>query len=149
MRTSLPYHRQPVPVPGDDQFTERLRGLNQQQLQDAMTFVAFWSPGTFTAALDYCETTSWGWFGFDPDLAPDPDNDDHPEDDPAPVCAQCGANLGIFLKFGLDWRHYRGEALDDIELYDPGHAPKLTWRAPAPVPLPTPDSPPRTAPGTP
>jgi len=130
MQTSLPYHDEPVRVPEDDQFTVRLRGLSPQQLLDAMTFVAFWSPGAFTAALEYCEATDWGWSGFDPDLVPDPDADDIPDDDPAPVCARCGGNLGIFLKFGLDWRHYRGEGLDNLELYDPGHAPEVTWRAP-------------------
>ena len=109
MLTSLPYHDEPVRVPADDQFTVRLRGLSPQQLLDAMTFVAFWSPGTFTAALDYCEATDWGWSGFDPDQGPGPDDDDNPDDSPAPVCARCGGNLGIFLKFGLDWRHYRVE----------------------------------------
>ena len=131
MLTSLPYHHEPVRVPEDDQFTVRLRGLSPQQLLDAMTFVAFWSLGTFTAALDYCEATDWGCSGFGPDLAPSPDDDDNPDDAPAPVCARCDGNLGIFLKFGLDWRHYRGAGLEDLELYDPGHAPEITWRAPA------------------
>ena len=106
-------------------------GLSLQQLLDAMTFMAFWSPSAFTAALDYCEATDWGWSGFDPDLVPDPDDEDDHDGDPAPVCGRCGGNLGIFLKFGLDWRHYRGAGLDGIELYDPGHAPVITWRAPA------------------
>ncbi len=144
MLTSLPYHDQPVRVPEDDQFTERLRGLSPQHLLDALTFVAFWSPGTFTAALDYCEATGWGGSASGPDLAPGPDGDDNPANDPAPVCARCGGNLGIFIKFGLDWRHYRGEGLDDIELYDPGHAPQIIWRVPASAR--TPASPARTAP---
>jgi len=131
MRTSLPYPGEPALAPADDQFTERLRGLSAKQLLDAMTFLSFWSPPAFTAVLDYCEATEWGWSGFDPDLIPDPDAGDDPDDGPAPVCARCGGDLGIFLKFGLDWRHYRGQGLDDIELYDPGHAPELTWRTPA------------------
>jgi hypothetical protein len=131
MPTSLPHPAEPVQVPGDDQFTERLRGLTAQQLLDAMTFVAFWSPGVFTATLDYCEAVGWGQYGSGPALPPGPESDDDPGDDPAPVCAQCGGNLGIFLKFGLDWRHYRGDGLDSLEIYDPGHAPEVTWRAPA------------------
>ena len=131
MLISLPCPGEPTGVPDDDQFTERLRGLSAQQLLDAMTFLSFWSPPAFTAVLDYCEATDWGWSGFDPDLLPDQDGDDNADDSPAPVCARCGGDLGIFLKFGLDWRHYRGQGLDDIELYDPGHAPELTWRAPA------------------
>ena len=134
MRTSLPYPNERVPAPDDDQFTERLHGLSAQQLLDAMTFLSFWSPPAFTAVLDHCEATEWGWSGSGPDLLPDPD------DTPATACARCGADLGIFLKFGLDWRHYRGQGLDDIELYDPGHAPELTWRTPAAprTPLPGP-----------
>jgi hypothetical protein len=49
-------------------------------------------------------------------------------DDPAPICGHCGADIGIFLKLGLDWRHYRGALPGPIELYDPGHAPVLAWR---------------------
>ena len=39
--------------------------------------------------------------------------------EPEPFCLQCGADIGIFLKVGLDWRHYRGETLADIELSIP------------------------------
>ena len=132
MLTSLPYPGEPASAPDDDQFTERLRGLSTQQLLDAMTFLSFWSPSAFTAVLDYCEAVDWGWSSFDPDLIFDPDSeDDDPDDSPAPVCARCGGDLGIFVKFGLDWRHYRGEGLDNIELYDPDHAPEIIWRAPA------------------
>jgi hypothetical protein len=134
MSASLPHPAEPVQVPGDDRFTERLRGLTAQQLLDAMTFVAFWSPGVFTATLDYCDAAGWGQDGPGQGLAPDPDgDDDDPGGDPAPVCARCGGDLGIFLKFGLDWRHYRGAGLDSLELYDPGHAPEITWRAPVPL----------------
>jgi hypothetical protein len=136
MLTSVPYPREPVRAPDDDPYTARLRGLSYQQLTDAMTFLAFWSPAAFTAVLDYCEATEWGWNGFDPDLVPDPDDDDDPDGGPAPVCGRCGGDLGIFLKFGLDWRHYRGQGLDDIELYEPGHAPELAWRAAATPPAP-------------
>jgi hypothetical protein len=38
--------------------------------------------------------------------------------------------FGIFLKFGLDWRHYTGTDLSDIEIHDPGHQPVLVWRTP-------------------
>jgi len=143
MLTSLPYPNEPVLAPDDNQFTERLHGLSAQQLLDAMTFLSFWSPSAFTAVLDYCEATDWGWSAFDPDLLPGPDGDDNPDDNPAPFCTRCGGDLGIFLKFGLDWRHCRGEGLDDIELYDPGHAPELTWRV-----LASPRIPGSRAPGT-
>ena len=51
-------------------------------------------------------------------------------DDPAPYCAICDGDIGIFLKFGLDWRHYAGTDLTDIELFDPGHQPIVVWRSP-------------------
>jgi len=53
-------------------------------------------------------------------------------EDPAPYCEVCGGDIGVFLKLGLDWRHYIGTDLSDIELTDPGHAPVLAWRIPGP-----------------
>jgi hypothetical protein len=128
--SSLPYPTPPVQapeLPEDDYLTERLRGLSPQQLLEAMQFLAWWSPGTFTAVMDYCEVGAWGT----DDLYPDQDGD---AGEPMPCCARCGGDLGIFLKFGLDWRHYTGTALADIELYDPGHPAELTWRTPALAP---------------
>ena len=38
---------------------------------------------------------------------------------------------GIFIKFGLDYRHYReGATLGQAEIFDPGHAAELAWRRP-------------------
>jgi hypothetical protein len=59
----------------------------------------------------------------------DDDNPD-PADNPEPFCMVCGADVGIFLRFGLDWRHYRGDGttVGLIELFDPGHVPIIGWR---------------------
>jgi hypothetical protein len=70
---------------------------------------------------------------------PDPDPDDSGRfgraEDPVPVCARCGSEIGFFLKFGLQWRHYRGgEALGRAEIFDPGHEPELAWRLPGTAP---------------
>ena len=68
--------------------------------------------------------------------APDPDADADfgQSEDPAPVCARCGSEIGIFLKFDLQWRHYRGgDALGQAEIFDPGHEPELAWRLPSPA----------------
>jgi hypothetical protein len=52
-------------------------------------------------------------------------------EEPAPVCGRCGADVGIFLKFGSAWKHYReGAALGQAEIFDPGHAPEVAWRLP-------------------
>ncbi len=67
--------------------------------------------------LDYCEATDWGCSGFDPELIPDPDGDDDPDDSPAPVCARCGGGRGVILaaQASRSSRSYRGDCLDLIE----------------------------------
>jgi hypothetical protein len=39
-------------VPGAD----RIRGRSQTELADAMTFLAWYAPGTFRAVMDYMDT---------------------------------------------------------------------------------------------
>jgi hypothetical protein len=124
------------PYAGDHPDEARLRGLTRQQLADRLNWLSWYQPGIFAAVMDYGQ--------FSDDLAadtdptnPDPDPDEsgsfgHAED-PAPICARCGSDIGIFLKFGLQWRHYRGgEALGQAEIFDPGHEPELAWRLPDP-----------------
>lgn len=72
---------------------------------------------------------------------PCPEDDDLYGREPEPVCGICGEKIGIFLRLGLDWRHYRetrdavlasgqdrldGTGIGQIELFDPGHAPVVT-----------------------
>ncbi len=90
---------------------ERLGALTQKQCADALLRLSGYAPAVFDAVIDAVQP--WPGDG---------------SDDPVPFCKQCGANIGIFLKFGLDWRHYRGATFDEIELFDPGHAPVLAWR---------------------
>ncbi len=100
----------------------RLAALDLQRMSEALTWLAGYSPATFDATLDATEPCT------------DDDNPD-PADDPEPFCSVCGADVGIFLRFGLDWRHFRGDGTTGgpIELFDPGHAPVIAWR-PAPAP---------------
>jgi hypothetical protein len=42
----------PSEVPGKD----RLLGRSQTELADAMTWLAWYAPGTFTAVMDYMDT---------------------------------------------------------------------------------------------
>src|SRR5271165_6941512 len=83
----------------------------------ALTWLAGFSPSVFDATLDATEPCT-------DDDTPDPA--EHPE----PFCAVCGSDVGIFLRFGLDWRHYRGDGttVGLIELFDPGHTPVIAWR---------------------
>ena len=110
------------PYGGDHPDELRLRGLTRQQLADRLNWLSWYQPGIFAAVMDYGQ--------FSDDLAADTD----PADEPAPVCARCGSNIGIFLKFGLQWRHYRGgEALGQAEIFDPGHEPELAWPTHSPA----------------
>ena len=99
MHKSVP---QPRPVThefGDTPPEERLRGLDRQQLADRLIWLAWWAPGTFQAVMDYMEFTD--------KLAADGDLDRDDPDDPAPYCTICGSEVGIFIRYSLDWRHYR------------------------------------------
>jgi hypothetical protein len=148
MTTSLSNHgpsARPVngfgedPYAGDHPDEARLRGLSHQQLADRLNWLSWYQPGIFAAVMDYGQ--------FSDDLAADTDptspasdpndgfgNFDRAED-PVPVCARCGSEIGIFIKFGLQWRHYRGgDALGQAEIFDPGHEPELAWRHPDPSP---------------
>jgi hypothetical protein len=60
------------------------------------------------------------------DAIDDPD----PSREPEPFCSECGAEIGIFLRHGLDWRHFSGDGTTagQIELFDPGHVPVIAWR---------------------
>jgi hypothetical protein len=95
---------------------ERIGQLSVQQQADALLWLAGYAPDVFDAVADAVEPCLDGGL-----------------DDPAPFCSRCGADIGVFLKLGLDWRHYRGSTLDDIELFEPGHPPVLAWRLHAPA----------------
>jgi hypothetical protein len=142
MTTSLSNHcpsARPVdgfdegPFDADSHDEARLRGLTHQQLGDRLTWLAWYQPGIFTAVMDYMEFSDALAADADP-AGPRPDDRGYDEG-PAPVCGRCGADIGIFIKFGLEWRHYReGAALGQAEIFDPGHAAELAWRRPGSAP---------------
>ena len=40
-------------------------------------------------------------------------------------------DIGVFLRYGIDWRHYFGDVTTgQIEVFDPGHDPVVAWRLP-------------------
>ena len=92
---------------------ERIGQLTTKQQTDALLWLAGYAPDVFDAVADAVEPCAGDG-----------------SEDPAPYCVICGLDIGIFLKFGLAWRHYRGTDLSDIELLDPGHRPVLAWRMP-------------------
>jgi hypothetical protein len=117
MRTSLTQA-----APASHQITaedrmERIGQLTTRQQTDALLWLAGYAPSVFDAVAEaVAEAVESG-----------PSDG---TDDPAPYCATCGGDIGIFLKFVLAWRHYTGTDLTDIELQDPGHTPVLAWRTP-------------------
>jgi hypothetical protein len=52
-----------------------------------------------------------------------------PTEEAEPLCAACGARIGIFLNLGLDWQHFTGDGTTagQQQIYNPGHAPVVTW----------------------
>jgi hypothetical protein len=129
----------PVDRFDEDPFDEdtpdeaRLRGLTNQQLGDRLTWLAWYQPGIFTAVMDYMDFSDALAADADP-ASPGPDDRGY-DKEPVPVCGRCGADIGIFVKFGLEWRHYRdGFALGQAEIFDPGHAPEVAWRLPGSAP---------------
>ena len=94
---------------------ERLRAVSPEQTRQALLFLSGYAPAVFDAALDAVEPC---------------EEDDDPDagEDAEPFCAVCAERVGIFLRVGLDWRHYRGEDPGGpFEIFDPGHDPVVTW----------------------
>jgi hypothetical protein len=58
--------------------------------------------------------------------------DESEDEEPIPLCATCGAPVGIFPELALGWRHYRGDATASgpHRTYDPGHDPEVAWYLP-------------------
>jgi hypothetical protein len=121
------------PFDQDHPDEARLRGLTHQQLADRLMWLAWYQPGIFTAVMGYMDFSDALAADADP-ASPRPD-DRICDEEPAPDCGRCGADIGIFVKFGLDWRHYReGTTLGQAEIFDPGHPAELAWRLPGSAP---------------
>ena len=54
------------------------------------------------------------------------------DDEPIPVCRECGGLAGIFPDHGLRWQHFRGDDATSgaQQIYEPGHDPAVTWILP-------------------
>lgn len=107
---------------------ERLRAFSPDRMAAGLIWLSAYDPGTFDAVLDAVEPCAGDedLFGCEPE----------------PVCGTCGEKIGIFLRLGLNWRHYRETrdalllgshrdavpAIGQIELFEADHAPVVTWR---------------------
>ncbi len=118
-RAPLPVTMPPVsaiPALWQQDRIARLTALTPEDARAGLLWLAMNHPDTCDAMLDK----------IDDDAIDDPD----PGREPEPFCAECGADIGIFLRHGLDWRHFRGDGtvIGQIELLDPGHQPVVAWR---------------------
>jgi hypothetical protein len=96
----------------------RLATLGQEATVAGLLWLAMNFPAVCDAMLDKIEF--------------DAVDDEDPCQEPEPFCAECGADIGIFLRYGTDWRHYLGDVTTavQIEVFDPGHDPVVAWRLP-------------------
>jgi hypothetical protein len=93
---------------------DRVAAATLEQLKSALIFLSAFSPDAFDYAMDAAEP---------------PEDDSSADAEPEPLCAVCGGTIGIFLKIGLDWQHFAGDGITagEQKIYDPGHAPVVSW----------------------
>jgi hypothetical protein len=105
-----------IPVLWQQDRIARITALAAEDAAAGLLWLAMNFPAVADAMLDKVEY--------------DAIDDSDPSQEPEPFCAECGAAIGIFLRFGLDWRHFRGDGttIGQIELFDPGHDPVVAWR---------------------
>jgi hypothetical protein len=120
-------HPDPHPHPDPDAAArrrrDRLARATAEDMESALAFLSVIDPEAFEIAL----TAAAPRAAETPEDGPTPE-----EEEPLPVCRQCGALVGIFLARGLRWQHFRGdEATSGIqEIFDPGHPAQVTWLLP-------------------
>ena len=108
---------------------DRLARASARDMESALAFLSMIDPEAFEIAFIAVTRPA----DQIPDSAVSPDDAAAPDDEePLPVCRQCGAPVGIFLARGLRWQHFRGDSATtgDQEIYDPGHPAEVTWLLP-------------------
>jgi len=111
----IPEHAQLALAEGRARL-DRLSTLDADRMFESLAWLAGYRPAIFDTTLNATEPCT-------SDDSPDP------AENPEPYCTICGADVGIFLRFGLDWRHYRGDGtVSQIELFEADHAPVIAWR---------------------
>jgi hypothetical protein len=96
---------------------DRLAKATSDQIQAALAYLSMIDHEAFEIALTA--------------VTPAP-ADDSEDEEPIPLCATCGAPVGIFPELTLHWRHYRGDASASgpHHTYDTGHTPEVAWYLP-------------------
>jgi hypothetical protein len=106
----------PIPALGPHPRLDRIAAATLEQLSAALIFLSVFDADAFDHAMDVAQS----------------DDDDNPgaTGEAEPVCASCDGKIGIFMEKGLAWCHYTGDGttIGQQHIYDPGHAPVVTWR---------------------
>jgi hypothetical protein len=120
-------HGQAQPDPHPDaaarQRRDRLAAATAEDMESALAFLSMIDPEAFEIALTAAARPA--------DETPE-DAETREDEEPFPVCRQCGAPVGIFLAHGLRWQHFRGNAATTgtQQIYHPGHPAEVTWLLP-------------------
>ncbi len=105
----------PIPAIGPHPRLDRVAAATFEQLSAALIFLSVFEPDAFDHSMDVAQS-----------------DDDNPgaTGEAEPVCAICDGKIGIFMERGLAWQHYIGDGttVGQQQIYDPGHAPVVTWR---------------------
>ena len=105
------------------QRRDRLARATAEDMESALAFLGMIDPEAFEIAL----TTAAPRADETPEGAATAE-----DEEPIPVCRECGAPVAIFLNRGLLWQHFRGEGVTSgtQEIYDPGHPAEVGWLLP-------------------
>jgi len=95
---------------------DRLARATVGQMEAALALLSMLDPEAFEIAF----------------TAVAPAASDDGDDEPIAVCRQCGGLVGIFPDRGLRWQHFHGDGITSAtpQVYEPGHAPEVTWILP-------------------
>lgn len=93
----------------------RLARATANQMEAALALLSMLDPEAFEIAFTAVPIAS-----------------DDGDDEPIPVCRECGGLVGIFPNYGLRWQHFRGDGttFGAQQIYEPGHDPAVTWILP-------------------
>jgi hypothetical protein len=107
----------PDPDAAARQRRDRLARATVEEMESALAFLSMIDPQAFEIAFT---------------AATPPAGEIPVDEEPFPVCRECGAPAGIFLAHGLRWQHFRGDGITSgaQEIYDPGHPAEVTWLLP-------------------
>jgi hypothetical protein len=99
---------------------DRLARATAGQMEAALALLSVLDPEAFEIAFTAVPVAS-----------------DDGDDEPIPVCRECGGLVGIFPDHGLRWQHFRGDGTTSgaQQIYESGHDPAVTWILPGEDPV--------------